>query len=242
MSLMKKLKTTEVDVQDRDSLGGYQLFDTDVYDFTIKMAYVEESKGGALGATLMLESPDGRTYRETIYFTNKKGETFFTNAKGETQFLPGYNLLNSITMLTIQTELAEMDTEERIVKVYDADAKAEINKTVDAFVELINQPIKLAIEKQLQDKTVKNEATGGYEPTGETQERNAITKAFHSEKLVTLTEALGKLEPEFMDKWVAKNKGNLLDKTKKDKTIAKGTPSATGTSTKAAKPKTSLFD
>lgn len=236
---MKKLKTTEVDVQERDTLGGFQLYDTDVYEFIIKTAYVEESKGGALGAVFLLETPDGRSYRETIYFTNKKGETFFTNAKNETQFLPGYNLVNSITMLTIQTELADMETEERIVKVYDADAKAEINKTVDAFAELRDKTIKLAVEKQLQDKTEK--VGDDYVPTGETLERNAIVKAFHAEKNVTLTEALAKLESEFMGKWLAKNKGNVIDKTKKDKGVAKGVPAAANTA-KTAKPKTSLFD
>jgi hypothetical protein len=154
MSLMKKVKNTEVDVKEKDTLGGMQLFDTNVYDFEIKMAYVEQSSGGALGATLVLETEASQNYRETIYFTNKKGETFFTNSKGETQHLPGFNLLNSITMLTIQTELTDMDTEERVVKAWDSDAKAEINKNIDAFVDLIGQRIKLAVEKQLQDKQV----------------------------------------------------------------------------------------
>lgn len=241
MSLMKKVKNTEVDVKEKDTLGGMQLFDTNVYDFEIKMAYVEQSSGGALGATLVLETEAGQNYRETIYFTNKKGETFFTNSKGETQHLPGYNLLNSITMLTIQTELTDMDTEERVVKAWDSDAKAEINKNVDAFVDLIGQRIKLAVEKQLQDKQVK--VDGEYVNSGETIERNAIVKAFHHEKLVTLTEALAKIEPEFLDKWVAKNQGKLIDKTKKDKNgPAKGAPTASGEA-KAPKAKgKSLFD
>lgn len=241
MSLMKKIKNTEVDVKEKDTLGGMQLFETNVYDFEIKMAYVEQSSGGALGATLVLETEAGQNYRETIYFTNKKGETFFTNSKGETQHLPGFNLLNSITMLTIQTELTDMDTEERVVKAWDSDAKAEINKNVDAFVDLIGQRIKLAVEKQLQDKQVK--VDGEYVNSGETVERNAIVKAFHHEKLVTLTEALAKIEPEFLDKWVAKNQGKLIDKTKKDKNgPAKGAPAAAGEA-KAAKAKgKSLFD
>ncbi len=235
---MKKLKNVEVDVAERDSLGGYQLFDTNVYDFIIKMAYVEESAKGALGAVLVLETPDGRSYRETIYFTNRKGETFFTNAKGETQHLPGFQLVNSITMLTLQTPLDEMETEERVVKAWDATALGEINKTVDAFVELIDQPIKLAIEKQLQDKTEK--VGDDYVPTGETQERNAIVKAFHSEKNVTLTEAIAKITPEFLDKWVAKNKDQVIDKTKKDKSVTKGAPAKTGEA-KTTK-KSNLFD
>lgn len=238
---MKKIKNTEVDVKEKDTLGGMQLFDTNVYDFEIKMAYVEQSSGGALGATLVLETEAKQNYRETIYFTNRKGETFFTNNKGETQHLPGFNLLNSITMLTIQTDLTDMDTEERVVKAWDSDAKAEINKNVDAFVDLIGQRIKLAVEKQLQDKQVK--VDGEYVNSGETVERNAIVKAFHHEKNVTLTEALAKVEPEFLDKWVAKNQGNLIDKTKKDKDgPSKGVPTTSGEA-KAPKAKgKSLFD
>lgn len=219
MSLMKNLKTTEVDVQERDVLGGYQLHDTDVYLATIKMAYVSESKNGALGANFVLDI-DGSEYRETVYFTNRKKETFFTNGKGETQALPGFSLLNSITMLTIGVEAAEMDTEERTVKIYDYDAQAEVNTSVDAFTELFGTQIKVAIERQLQDKT-EPDNDGKYVPTGETTERNVIVKAFHADKDVTLTEAIAKSDPMFMGKWLAKNKGNIIDRTDKK---AGGTP------------------
>ncbi|MBP93774.1 MAG: hypothetical protein CMC55_06615 [Flavobacteriaceae bacterium] len=239
MSLLGKVKNTEVDVQERDTLGGFQLHETDVYHATVKMAFIEESKKGALGLNLTAQLADGSEYRETLWFTNQKKETFFTNTKGETQNLPGYSLANSITMLIAQTPILESETGVRVVKVYDGDAKGEVNKEVEALVDLLNQPILLAIEKQRQNKQAKTDS--GYVATNEEVERNTIAKAFHHEKRVTLTEAVGKLPPEFIDKWLAKNQGKTIDKFKE----VSGAPKAgspTSGATTSAKKKTDLFD
>lgn len=239
MSLLKKATNQEVDVKERDSLGGFQLLDTDVYLMTVKMAYIEESAKGALALNFIGETEDGREYRESLWFTNAKKETFFVNNKNESQHLPGYLLANSITMLTTQTPILECDTEVRVVKAYDADAKGEINKEVEALVDVIGQQVLVAVEKQIQNKSEK--VGNAYQNTNEQIERNVIVKAFHHEKRVTLTEAMAKNPAEFIDKWLDKNKGNVINKFKEVKDAPRS-GSATAGATKTEKKKSTLFD
>ena len=92
------------------------------------------------------------------------------------------------------------------------------------------------------DKTKKNDATGQYEPTGETREENEIDKLFRASDRMTTAEIRAKAaEASFAFTWETKNTGVTKNKSK-------GAPAGTGTAGMpmmspgvTKKPATSLF-
>ena len=199
-----------------DRLGGFQIRATDIYPATIKAAYAGQSDGGARNVTIVAELPDGE-YSETIYVTNKKGENWFLNQNDKSKKvpLPGFTTIDDICLVTTGKSLAELDTEEKVVKIYDFDERKELPKAVPMLVDLIGQPLFLGIVHQTVDKKQKNEITGEYEATGETRDENVIEKVFHDPSKMTVVEARqGATEPVFFEKWLSKNKGTVRNKAK----------------------------
>ena len=144
--------------------------------------------------------------------------------------------------------MTEESLEQAIVKVinaYNKDAKAEVPTKVEAIVDLMGQEILIGVIKQTVDKTKKNEATGTYEPTGETREENEIDKFFRARDRMTTAEIRAKAETAaFADTWSAKWTGKSRDKSKG--ASAAGTAGMPGRKPAAAaqaagKPANSLF-
>jgi hypothetical protein len=201
-----------------DRLGGYAVYPSDIYNAIVKMAYAGKSASGAQFINFEFDLGNGRMYREVAYFTNKKGENFWVNETKKKVPLPGFSLVDDICLLTTDEPLAAQATEDKMVKVYDADAKKELPKSVPVLMGLIGKPISLGILKQLESKSIKN-SSGEYVPTGETRETNLIDKAFHTETKLTVVEARnGKDAGEFWDKWLEKNKDAVRDR--RAKTVA----------------------
>ena len=199
-----------------DRLGGFQIRATDIYPATIKAAYAGQSDGGARNVTIVVELPDGE-YSETIYVTNKKGENWFLNQNDKSKKvpLPGFTTIDDICLVTTGKPLAEQDSEEKVVKIYDFNERKELPKAVPMLVDLISQTLFLGIVQQTVDKNQKNESTGEYEPTGETRDENVIEKVFHDPTKMTVVEARqGATEPVFFEKWLSKNKGIVRNKAK----------------------------
>ena len=199
-----------------DRLGGFQIRATDIYPATIKAAYAGQSDGGARNVTIVVELPDGE-YSETIYVTNKKGENWFLNQNDKSKKvpLPGFTTIDDICLVTTGKPLAEQDSEEKVVKIYDFNERKELPKAVPMLVDLIGQTLFLGIVHQTVDKNQKNESTGEYEPTGETRDENVIEKVFHDPTKMTVVEARqGATEPVFFEKWLSKNKGIVRNKAK----------------------------
>jgi hypothetical protein len=229
----------------QDRLGGYAPVDTDAYDSKITMAYAIQSAGGAHGVVLTADI-GGREYRETLYVTNRKGENFFLNKDDKTKKvpLPGFTVVDDICLATTEKPLAEQNTEEKVVNVYDADAKKEVPKSVPVLVDLLGKTVTLGIVNQLVNK---NEKQGDeYVPTAETRNENVIEKVFHTPTKMTMVEARqGKTEGAFFQTWLDRNKGNVRDRrTIKDGAGAgtagrPGAPTSGGASGGA--PKKSLF-
>jgi hypothetical protein len=245
MGIFKDLKSDGLE-QSQDRLGGFQLFDTDAYESSIKLAYAITSDGGAQGVVFNFDLND-KEYRETIYITNKQGENFFLNKDDPTKKvpLPGYTTVNDICLMTTDKPLSEQDTEAKMVNVWDNDAKKEVPKSVPVLTELLGQKVTLGILKQLVNKNEKNQSSGKYEPTAETREENVIEKVFHSPTHMTVVEAQnGATEAKFYDAWVAKNRGQLRDKRKiKDGSAGtSGRPNSGPPASGSAAPKTSLFN
>lgn len=224
-----------------DFIGGGGVLPTDIYTATIKAAYETgsaRSKAVAMNLILMV---DGKEVRQQIWMTNGKGGvTYKDKRSGETKNLPGYNQVNALFMLVLGKEIGEADVEEQVMKLYDFDAKAEINKTVDCYTELHGQEIQIALQQQTVDKTKKNDQTDEYEPTGETRDINEVVKFFPASRQVTISEVTrfiktlnatlddvlesGEMEEvlenmpsepgEFAAKWLEKNQGEVYNKAK----------------------------
>ncbi len=212
MSIFANMKTEGLE-EAQDRLGGFQVFDTDAYDATIKLAYAITSAGGAHGVVLTAELPGGKEYNETIYVTNRKGENFFLNKDDKTKKvpLPGFTTMDHICLAATEQPLSAQETEEKIVKVYDSETKSQLPKSVQVLTGLLGKPVTLGILKQLENKNEKDSA-GNYQPTAETRDTNVIDKVFHTETKKTMVEALNGQDATFYEGWVAKNKGQTRDK------------------------------
>lgn len=211
-SLFGELKNDGLE-ESQDRLGGFSVLETDIYTGPIKMAYAGQAASGARSVTLIVEH-DGKEYRETIYITNKKGENFFLNKddKSKKVPLPGFTTIDDICLVTSGKPLAEQEGEDKMVKIWDNDARKELPKSVPVLTGLLGLVVSLAIVKQLENKNVKD-SSGEYVPTGEERETNFIDKVFHTETRMTVAEARNGAEKgTFWDAWLERNKGKVRDK------------------------------
>jgi dimeric dUTPase (all-alpha-NTP-PPase superfamily) len=182
-------KAAKDDKVESDFMGGGFLLDTDIYQGKIKYAYIgKAANSDARNCTLCIDFA-GKEVTKSIWMTNRDGDVTYTDKKTKEQKnLPGYNQINSLAMLLLSKEVGDLDVEEKTLKLYDYDAKADVAQAVDCFVELHGLDLSVAVERQTVDKTEKNESTGDYEPTGETRDVNEFIKFFPQEPLVTLSE------------------------------------------------------
>lgn len=246
MSLLKGLKKDiKAPTTEKDSLGGPQLLDSDVYPLTISMAYAQKSSGGALGIFLTFKTEEGKEVNQTIYVTGgdaKGNSSTYKDKDGNEHYLPGYLQFNGLCLLTLGVEADEIEDEEKTISVWDSTAKAKVLKKMPVMTALIGQKIKAGILRQTESKNEKNDQ-GVYVPTTDTREVNEINKYFRDEDGLTVAEIEAQAtEPKFMQDWIEKYKGKTLDKTSKDAKAPSGKPApAGGGAPAAAKPASSLF-
>jgi hypothetical protein len=244
MSLLSNLTTDQSISTEKDSVGGGSyVLDSGLYNAKVAMAYLTKSKGGALGMVLTLKTDAGREVRQTLWMTsgNDKGNKNYYEKDGEKHYLPGFNTANSLALLTTGKEIAEIDTEIKVVAVYSPEAKSEIPTKVEVPMDLLGKNILVGLIKQKVDKNRKNEATGVYEPTGETREENEIDKLFHAESRMTTAEIRSKAETaSFVDSWEGKWTGKTRDRSKGVSGTA-GMPKAGAAAAPARRPSSSLF-
>ncbi|AMD43399.1 hypothetical protein ZC03_012 [Pseudomonas phage ZC03] len=215
MSLLKKLNTGGKDVeQAKDTLGGGSFIrESNIYIAEIVVAYLTESQNGATAVNFEFKMEDGNNYRETIYVSNRDGETFYSK-DGKKYPLPGFTTVDNICMITTEKGLAEQETEDKTLMLWDFESGKEIPREVPVLVELTGQSVALGILHVKENKTAKNESTGKYEPINEARELNTISAVFHPEAKVTVNEAMEGRDPAFWDAWLKRNEGRLVDKYK----------------------------
>lgn len=215
--MLANLATDDSIANERDSLGGGGVLNSGAYLSTISMAYLTTSQGGAMGMVLHLKTEEGREFRQTLWMTSgtAKGCKNYYEKDGKKQYLPGFILANGLCLLTVGKEVAQMDTEDKVVNVYSPEAKAEVPTKVKVFMDLLGKDIYVGLIKQVVDKTAKNDATGVYEPTGETREENDIDKLFRGKDKLTVAEIRAQAtESVFFDQWVAKWEGKTKERAK----------------------------
>lgn len=230
---MLNLKTLTVDdsIQaDKDTLGGskFQAWESGIYDTVIELAYLDESKGGALSVNFTFKTADGKELRQNIFVTSgkEKGQlNYYTDKDGNKKYLPGFTIVNDICALANGEMLSDVVTETRVLSLYNFDQKKEVPTKKEVLVDLIGKEITLGVLKIEQDK---------YNKPGEIQIINDISKVFRTEDHFTVNELkASEAEATFYTAWKEKNTGNTVKKASKTGT----------TETKTEAPvKKSLFD
>lgn len=237
---LSKFKENENAEGEKDVLGGGgYLVDSDAYDSTIEIAYLGQAESGANSLTVVLNLGDNKKVRETIWFTNKQGGTTFEK-DGKVSNLPGFNQVNGLCLLGAGKSLSECTVGKATYPVWDSNAGKELPKEVEVLEELKDQKIVAGILHVIEDKQKKNEATGKYEPTGETREVNTIDKFFQEGTRRTVTEIkAGEEKGVFIDAWIEKKQGQVINKAK-GTSVKQGMPGQAAGSAPAAESK-SLF-
>lgn len=243
MSLLKNLKTDDNIQSERDSLGGSSILESGLQTLTINLAFLTKSDGGALALNIRATTEDNKEVRQQFWVTSgdaKGNKNYYTNKNGEKQYLPGFTMANSLTLLTVGKEISELDTETRVISLWSSAAKAEVPTKVDMLVDLLKTQVIAGILKQTVDKTVKNQTSGQYEPTGETKDENEVDKFFRAKDKMTTGEIRSQAtEASFIHAWEKKWAGVTKQKSKGASAGAtSGAPKPAGQSTK---PSTSLF-
>ena len=221
--------TTDGLQESQDRLGGISVFSTDIYIGTVKALYAGKSSGGATSVTLIADL-NGKEYTETLYVTNKDGQNWFANKQDNTKKvpLPGFTVVDDICLIATGEPLAAQETEEKVVKVWDSEAKKEMPKSVPMITAALGKPIALGIQKTLANKQTK--VGTDYVPNAETREENHIDKVYHPEMKLTVAEArAGQDVAQFWDAWLLKNKDQVRDK----RTIKDGEAGNSGAPSKA---------
>lgn len=235
--------TTDGLQESQDRLGGTSVFSTDIYTGTIKAFYAGKSSGGATSVTLIAVIGD-KEYTETMYVTNKEGKNWFLNKQDNTKKvpLPGFTVVDDICLIATGEPLANQETEDKVINIWDNEAKKEMPKSVPMIVAALGKPIALGIEKTLANK--KTKVGSEYVATAETREENHIDKVYHPEMKLTVAEArAGRDVAQFWDAWLLKNKDQVRDKrTIKDGEVGAPSKSAPTAGQASEQPKRkSLF-
>lgn len=215
MSLLNSFvkATNAAESVERDSLGGGYILPSDIYMLTVETAFLQPATSGAVGVVLRFKTKEGgKDYRETVYITNRKGETFYVK-DGQQHLLPGYLMIDTLCQMVTGNSLEKQNTELRTVKVYDPELQKEVPAEREVLVDLQGGLVYAGIIKSVEDKT-KKDASGAYVPTGETREANSISKFFHSESKQTLAEAIAGTDSKFFADWLTKYKDQVINNAK----------------------------
>lgn len=203
----KDMSTENVE-KSGDRLGGNILLDTGIYNAKVKLAYIGKAPNSDATSVNVHLDIDGREYRFQEWVTNRNNENFYTDPKTKKPvLLPGYQTIDDLCLLTTGYELSDQDAEDKVVNLWDYESRAEVPQNVPVLVDLLNQPITVAIVRQIVDRRARQD-DGSYQPTGETREENVVEKYFHSDSLRTTTEIRAGLEEGiFIEKWSEINSG-----------------------------------
>lgn len=242
MSLFNSLKDDGLQ-QTEDRLGGGSYIkESGAYDAKIKVAYAGASDSGAMSVTAIFDI-EGKEYRETFWLTKKTGENYFVK-DGNKIPMTGYTMVNDICLLTTGFPLADQETEEKVVKLYDREASKELPKSVPVLTALTGMEVTLGIVKIHENKQEKD-GKGEYVDIADERFVNEINKVFHTESKRTVVEFRESVEEAvFYGKWLEANKDKVRDKrTIKDGQGGKsGKPAPTaGSATTGATGSKSLF-
>lgn len=224
MGVFSKLKRTDDMEKATDYVGGSFLLDSDVYEAKVLSAYTDFFASGAQFVQLKLnvKKQDGnwQEYNERLTVTNKEGSIFYKSKDGKHVALPGYQLLEDIALLTLGKAVDELDTETKVLPIYNAKEGKEVPTEVEYMSELVGQEILAVIAKVRANKQEKGD-NGEYINTKEERHYNALQKFLDPEFKTTVPEMckaeeknieIKDVTPKFYNDWIEKFQGKEQDK------------------------------
>jgi hypothetical protein len=235
--MFDNLNITKIEGDD-DTIGGnYSLFDSNIYDGTIKVLYLDKAQNSESVAAHIIVDINGQELTDKVFITTKEGSNLDKNGKP----LKGYNLVNSLCQLVTGSKGDVKDFTEclarkksKMIELYDYDAKEKIPTSKIILPDLTDAKIGVAVLKILQDK--KKQDNGVWVVDG-SREANTIDKFLTAKNHYTFTEATREegIDPNavtWKQAWLDKNLNNVQDKT------TKGSTSNSAVKTAGTKPTT----
>jgi hypothetical protein len=207
--------------------GGSFLWESGIYNCVIDMAYLDKSQAGAESLNITLLNDEGKKLKQTFWITNRKGDIHYIDQKGAKHYLPGYNTANNMCLTATSEDLDTITdkAENKMVNVYDFNAKKEKPTEKEVFVSVLGKKVKVAVLKQTVNKRVKQ--GNEYVDSAETRDENDIKEFYFDDSGLTVVErAKGLLEAILIHKWDERNKGKTISRVKEVK----------GGTTESAKP------
>jgi hypothetical protein len=218
MDLFKVEADVEVQ-EEKDTLGGFKIYESGLVDFTIKTAFLDDYAGGSKNITIVLEDENGGTYteQECVWSAKTKGPYYLDKKSGKKKELIGFSKINSLAKLLTGKGLNESAFETKVHELYSKEANGKVPTPRPTLVDWAGIQVTAGIMKKLENKSTKSGDT--YVPTAEVRETNYVDKWFDAEKR-TLTEKMKDAPAEFIEQWEKANTGRVIDKT--DKSLKAG--------------------
>lgn len=236
LDFLKKKDGVEETTQDRVGGGSFSL-DSGVYPVIIDKAYLVNSTSSAsVGVRIEATTGDGKVYKDTIYVTNKLGENTYLDKNSKPHYLPGFELVNNLSLIVTGKEISELTPEDKVIEAYNATLGRNAPTTVKMLMEFVGQSAIFGIVKTKKFKQAKNQVSGAYENTADIVENNELINVFNDAGFTALEIKAKVTEVTFINQFMEVYKaGYVKDTTSK-------TGAATGvTNTPSAAPAKSLF-
>jgi len=227
------------DLFEGDSIG--KLFDTGVYDATIKYAYLTESKESKITGLNVVLDINGREFAaETAWLMYSDGSTLRVNARtGKKEATPGMKQFNSLCYCALGITPDRLgDAEYKAINVWNWEQKKQVPTQCPVYPALTGAKIKVGIKKYNKHKNVK--VGTSWVPTKTIRTINTVDKYYTPDGKLAI-EALQDKPAVYMNKWLEEYQGKVIDEKLRVDPI--DDPNETNEAAKAESPAKSLgFD
>lgn len=226
----------DVEVQvEKDSVGGFQVWATDLYGATLKAAFLGEFASGSKYIEVVLEARNEageilkHSERETVWSAKTKGAFYIDKQTNKKKQLIGLSKMDALGELLTGKKLKDSLFEEKVHTVYNKDAGGDIATPLPTLTEWCGREIYVGLQEVKANKQVKSGTK--YVDTNEERKSNEVAKYFNENKQSNL-EVKNNAKAEFFQDWLDANQGKMRDKFKPvaggaSAPVAGGVPSAT---------------
>ena len=210
----------DVETQSIERVAGGFAWESGLYDATVKMVYLNQTKSEAQFFNVILTKNGGDMKELRENFCIKSGKTkghktYYVTKEGKKRPLPGYQIAESMCIAVTGDDLdtCMKSVENKTVKVWNPEKKQEAPAERPVVMGLVGKSVKVAVHQVIEDRTTPN-AKGVYIPTGEVRTVNQC-KFFGNTAGKTAEEITKNEAATMFNKWASKNTGAVIDKSTK---------------------------
>jgi len=213
MTDINSILQQDADVQEAKDIvagEGGVVKNSDIYLMKVIHAFLKEADSGAIGVQLTMKHSDKNKteFNTTIYISSgkTKGQKTYFEKNGKKFPLPGYTQINDLCLIASngKLNLGTAPKTKKTVEVYSFTEGKKVNIQADVIDVLTGAIIKVAIARKRVNKFK------GGKPTSEVTEKNEVA-TFLTRDGKTMREVNSNSAAEFADKWLLKNKDQVID-------------------------------